>query len=165
MQQLPGAVFINRAPHARLEPTALLQLETVMQQLCGIAFYAVELLFHQHHIIMTALSTFVRRLAAVFRISILLLTKLIKLFHGICLAGSIRQIQLPRLGSTWTSGHPAVLSKSATLLPRISFPHPLFTFVTVTGFAVGLLFLCTGTGFLAGVGQFMLTVLPLVFIT
>ena len=89
MQELPGPVFINSTPHAWLEPTALLQLETVMQQFCWITFYAVESLFYQSHVGMTTLAAFVRGLAAVFCIRILLFTKLIKLFHGIGLDGGV----------------------------------------------------------------------------
>jgi hypothetical protein len=102
-----------------------------MQQFCRITFYAVESLFHQSHVGMTTLAAFVRGLAAVFCIRILLITKLIKLFHGIGLDGGVGQVQLSRLGTSRSSSHLALLSGSTALLLLISLPRTLFTFITL----------------------------------
>ena len=131
MQELPRSVFINSTPHAWLEPTAFLQFKTVMQQLCRISFYTLQLLFHQHHISTTTLAALTRSLAGFFSIRVLLLTKLIELLHRICLAGGVRQIQFPRLGTTRSSHRPSALLTSAALLLLVSFPRSLLTLVTV----------------------------------
>ena len=131
MQELPRSVFINSTPHVWLEPTAFLQFKTVMQQLCRISFYAFQLLFHQEHVATGAFAAFVLSLAAIHCIRVLLLTKLIELFHGIYLAGVIRQIHFPRLGTIRSTGHLPALLISATLLLRVSLPLAVFTIVTV----------------------------------
>ncbi len=164
LRELPGPMFINRTSHAWLHPAAFLQLETVMQQLCRIAFDSLELLFHQDHIGMTALASLARHLAAVLCIQVLLLAKLIELFHGIDLAGA-RQIQFPRLGTARSSSHLLALSGAAILSLRVSFPCALLTFVTVTvgagEFLLGLFFTALAAFIFVLLFTILLALLPL----